>query len=438
MKKTTNKLLLRTGALFVASAGLVALMAGTTVPAQAATNGISSITMTPDISGDGKPDVVAVDGAGQMILYAGDMSKKPYPFQSSYPVIGSGWEDYDVIAPGDFSGDGYNDLIGLQRSTGNLYLYPGNGKAQFTTKIQIGSGWSGLKVAASQLNGDKRPDLVAAFPSGVLNLYANAGGNAFAPSYPQVGADWQGYTLLPGGDLDRDGKGDIMSIAPDYTLYLYPGLGNGHFGDRKVVGTGWMGLRSVTSGVDFNQDGYPDIMAINPSGDLLLYSGCAAKVNYSFTGPTVIGSGWTAPVIPSAPSSLGQRIVAKAQATLNTSRLSNWPAEEWCAAYASYILQQSGSGAPYVTLADSFHKSSAYLTWINAGQTPQPGDLALWDADNNGVANHVNIVISVNSAYSFTIIGGNQGGGAGSVTQATVTNGTYGGMKLMGFARPIK
>jgi len=137
-------------------------------------------------------------------------------------------------------------------------------------------------------------------------------------------------------------------------------------------------------------------------------------------------------------STLGQKIVSLAQSTLNTSRQSSWPTGEWCAAYASYILQQAGSRTPSYTAADSFRTNSQNFTWINPGQTPQAGDLALWDkSPYNGVADHVNIVTSVSGPYSFSIIGGNQGGGDGTVNPGTVTNGTYGGMKLMGFARPI-
>jgi len=47
-----------------------------------------------------------------------------------------------VFSPGDFSGDGRSDLVAV-RSTGDLYLYRGNGAGGFAgAGTRIGGGWS--------------------------------------------------------------------------------------------------------------------------------------------------------------------------------------------------------------------------------------------------------------------------------------------------------
>src|SRR5664280_1779370 len=44
---------------------------------------------------------------------------------------------------GDFTGDGWSDLIARENSSGKLYLYPGNGTG-FPNMVQIGSGWNAM------------------------------------------------------------------------------------------------------------------------------------------------------------------------------------------------------------------------------------------------------------------------------------------------------
>ena len=53
-------------------------------------------------------------------------------------VVGTGWQGRtDLIAPGDFDSDKYDDGIAKTRF-GQLILYPGNGQGA----KQIGQGWN--------------------------------------------------------------------------------------------------------------------------------------------------------------------------------------------------------------------------------------------------------------------------------------------------------
>lgn len=47
-----------------------------------------------------------------------------------------------IFGSGDFDGDGWDDVMGRDRS-GRLWLYPGNG-GLFTPPSVIGTGWSPL------------------------------------------------------------------------------------------------------------------------------------------------------------------------------------------------------------------------------------------------------------------------------------------------------
>jgi hypothetical protein len=97
-----------------------------------------------DFTGDGKPDVIARQPAGGLFLYAGDGAGG---WVTGIPSqIGSGWQQFTALAGGgDVSGDGKPDVL-AQHGDGRLLLYEGNGAGGWITGIpkQIGSGWAGL------------------------------------------------------------------------------------------------------------------------------------------------------------------------------------------------------------------------------------------------------------------------------------------------------
>ncbi|MFI1098722.1 FG-GAP repeat domain-containing protein [Streptomyces sp. NPDC020917] len=95
-----------------------------------------------DLTGDGKADIVARDKSGVLWLYKGTGNYKA-PF-SARTRIGSGWNTYNkILGLGDTNGDGRNDLI-ARDTKGNLYLYPGTGKASapYGARQKIGYSWN--------------------------------------------------------------------------------------------------------------------------------------------------------------------------------------------------------------------------------------------------------------------------------------------------------
>ena len=47
-----------------------------------------------------------------------------------------------LIRPGDFNGDGRDDVIARETATGHLWLYPGTGSG-LGARVGIGKGWAG-------------------------------------------------------------------------------------------------------------------------------------------------------------------------------------------------------------------------------------------------------------------------------------------------------
>ena len=95
--------------------------------------------------------------------------------------------------------------------------------------------------------------------------------------------------------------------------------------------------------------------------------------------------------------------------------------EAWCADFTSWLSQRSGGGMndPY---CPSVKESLAARGLWKGRQNPQPGDLVLFDWDNDRSADHIGIVKSVNANGTLTTIEGNthpDGGGQEGVWQRT-------------------
>ncbi|MEU6567681.1 FG-GAP-like repeat-containing protein, partial [Streptomyces parvulus] len=103
--------------------------------------GMTSLT-GGEFSGDGRNDLIAVEvSSGKLFLYKGpNIGTK-----SSRTEIGTGgWNGMTNLTAGDFNNDGKDDLVATEEATGKLYLYKGNGTG-LTARTEIGTGgWNGM------------------------------------------------------------------------------------------------------------------------------------------------------------------------------------------------------------------------------------------------------------------------------------------------------
>lgn len=237
-----------------------------------------------DLDGDGLPDVVVRNSAGQLLLYPGNGSGG---FLTSR-VIGTGWNSMNAIhIPGDWNGDGNVDVV-ARDSAGRLWLYAGTGSGTLTRGVPIGSGWNGLAIVTpGDFNGDGNVDLIARLGDGTLRLYPGNGTGGFGTRTP-IGSGWTGYTIVGPGDFSGDGNADLLARDTTGKLFLYPGNGAGGFGTRTQAGQGWNGFTLVGPG-DFSGDGNADLLARDSTGRLFLYSGNGEG---GFSGKVQNGKGW--------------------------------------------------------------------------------------------------------------------------------------------------
>ncbi|MFJ9605735.1 FG-GAP-like repeat-containing protein, partial [Kitasatospora sp. NPDC101176] len=211
-------------------------------PAGPSDPGMTNLT-AGDFNGDGKKDLVAVEvSTGKLFSYPGTGTGA----LGSRVMIGSGgWNGMSNLAVGDLNGDGGDDIVATEKSTGKLWLYPGNGHG-VEGRIELGSGgWNGMNnTAVGDFTGDGVADVVASENStGKLWLYPGLGG-ALGKRVEIGSGGWNGMNkIVSPGDMNRDGKDDIVATEKSTgKLWLYPGTGRG-LGDRVEIGTGgWNGI----------------------------------------------------------------------------------------------------------------------------------------------------------------------------------------------------
>ena len=159
--------------------------------------GFTALVAPGDFSGDSHPDLLALQSDGTLLLYRGNGESG---FIGGGIPIAAGWGGFTaLLAPGDWSGDGEPDLL-ARASDGGLFMYRGNGRGGFVTGSgqKVGSGWGGFTALTSRgdFSGDGFPDILARTSDGALLMYRGNGRTGFFSPYPQVGAGWQSLSYI--------------------------------------------------------------------------------------------------------------------------------------------------------------------------------------------------------------------------------------------------
>ncbi|GGN60426.1 hypothetical protein GCM10011579_025540 [Streptomyces albiflavescens] len=195
-----------------------------------------------DLDRDFYQDLIVRD-KGDGKLYRSYLNHSSGEFE--WMQISSVWGGYKSYAiPGDMTGDARPDLVAVD-SDGSVYLYPGKGNGQFYGRVKVvDKAWKNVRIFGhGDLSGDGRADLLVRNSSGVLYLYRGTQ-QEHTPWSTRIQARtyWNFTSYVSNGDVTGDGIADVITRDSGGTLWLYPGTNKASsslFGSRKSLGTGF-------------------------------------------------------------------------------------------------------------------------------------------------------------------------------------------------------
>jgi len=145
--------------------------------------GVKHIT-AGDVSGDGAADLMAVDADGKLYYYpnnAGVNGGKPVT-SAAWASGAATWGGVKHMSAADFSGDGAADLVVVD-ADGRLYYYPNNMNVNGGVPVQNAAWvsetatWGNVQsIAAGDYSGDGFADLMVVDADGKLYYYPNNAG----------------------------------------------------------------------------------------------------------------------------------------------------------------------------------------------------------------------------------------------------------------------
>jgi hypothetical protein len=217
--------------------------------------------LVTDLDGDGHQDAVVGEPQSRIAVYRGH-GDGSFDAPFDLPITTS----VTKIAAGDLNNDGTLDLVILATNVSYVSVALGTGAGQFAAPTTVSLPANALHFTLGDFNDDGNLDIAASSELGGLDIRLGAGNGTFAAG--QSFSNLNVYDLAA-ADLDGDGKLDL--VYPDVSgVTTMLGNGNGTFAAGvRVAGEG--GGPIVIA--DFNGDSILDCMVANQSRQLQPYLG---------------------------------------------------------------------------------------------------------------------------------------------------------------------
>jgi hypothetical protein len=267
-----------------------------------------------DLNGDGKPDIVALNGVVNVLLGNGDGTFQlllsyeiPPPWTAQYLAIADVNRDGkpDLIVTSDCESTPTGACTGTQ-STGDqsaVFVMLGNGDGTFqAAQFYNAPIYGSSTVTVTDLNGDGKLDIVVAgtclednssCPSrdAAASVLLGNGNGTFQPGVTyDAGCCADGLSVAV-GDVNGDRKPDLVVSNASSQVGVLLGNGDGTFGTPVMYGSGGFSAYSVAL-ADLNPHSKPDIVVANRCATGTCFADGSVGVLLNTTPPyvTVAGS----------------------------------------------------------------------------------------------------------------------------------------------------
>jgi hypothetical protein len=216
-----------------------------------------------DLNGDGRPDLLTINRLGgslSVLLGTADGT-----FDVSERALGLA-EISGRLTLGDFTGEGFLDVVLLGFPNNWVHFLRGNGDGTFQDPTTVFVGSQPVLTAAADFNKDGRLDLaVIGFDGFILEIKPGNGDGTFG-SLGNTDLSGRTVFLLP-LDFNRDGQADVGIVNESHaSLQILLGNGDGTFGGSLSVGLPASEFVSRAVAADFNGDGKRDVAATQHTG----------------------------------------------------------------------------------------------------------------------------------------------------------------------------